>query len=162
MIRSKMFWNSTSICSIPMLEKICTGTAFWSTESSIMRSSRSPASKRARIFSRFGSLFWRNYLVAATDRRLLFVQHGGIFSGFAAKKVDSLGWHEIDRTQLGWGIFNKNLAVRSQARGFTKTVVLGRFWMKGNFPAAEGMVQTWTQTRGALGGGAQPSALLPR
>ena len=116
----------------------------------------------SRIFSRFGSLFWRNYLVAATDRRLLFVQHGGLFSGFAAKKVDSLGWHEIDRTQLGWGIFNKNLAVRSQARGFAKTVVLGRFWMKGNFPAAEGMVQTWNQTRGALGGGPQPSGLLPR
>jgi len=116
----------------------------------------------SRIFSRFGSLFWRNYLVAATDRRLLFVQHGGLFSGFAAKKVDSLGWHEIDRTQLGWGIFNKNLAVRSQARGFTKTVVLGRFWMKGNFPAAEGMVQTWSQSRGALGGGPAPSALLPR
>ncbi len=114
----------------------------------------------SRIFSRLGSLFWRNYLVAATDRRLLFVQHGGLFSGFAAKKVDALGWHEIDRTQLGWGIFNKNLAVRSQARGFAKTVVLGRFWMKGNFPAAEGMVQTWNQSRGALGG-APPSAALP-
>ena len=93
--------------------------------------------------------------------RLLFVQHGGLFSGFAAKKVDALGWNEIDRTQLGWGIFNKNLAVRSQARGFAKTVVLGRFWMKGNFPAAEGMVQTWTQSRGALTGAA-PSAALPQ
>ena len=113
----------------------------------------------SRIFSRFGSLFWRNYLVAATDRRLLFVQHGGIFSGFAAKKVDSLGWHEIDRTQLGWGIFNKNLAVRAQARGFTKTVVLGRFWMKGNFPAAEGMVQTWSQSRSALPGPTASAAL---
>ena len=115
----------------------------------------------SRIFSRFGSMFWRNYLVAATDQRLLFVQHGGLFSGFAAKKVDALGWNEIDRTQLGWGIFNKNLAVRSQARGFAKTVVLGRFWMKGNFPAAEGMVQTWTQSRGALTGAA-PSAALPQ
>jgi hypothetical protein len=115
----------------------------------------------SRIFSRFGSLFWRNYLVAATEQRLLFVQHGGLFSGFAAKRVDALGWHEIDRTQLGWGIFNKNLAVRSQARGFAKTVVLGRFWMKGNFPAAEGMVQTWNQSRGALGGAA-PSAALPQ
>jgi hypothetical protein len=113
----------------------------------------------SRIFSRFGSLFWRNYLVAATDRRLLFVQHGGLFSGFAAKKVDSLGWHEIDRTQLGWGIFNKNLAVRAQARGFARTVVLGRFWMKGNFPAAEGMVKTWTQSRGALAGPPGSTAL---
>jgi hypothetical protein len=114
----------------------------------------------SRIFSRLGSLFWRNYLVAATDQRILFVQHGGLLSGYAAKKIDSFAWHEIDRTQLGWGIFNKNLAVRSQARGFSKTVVLGRFWMKGNFPAAEGMVQTWQQRRGALPGGA-PMA-LPR
>jgi hypothetical protein len=115
----------------------------------------------SRIFSRLGSLFWRNYLVAATDQRILFVQHGGLLSGYAAKKVDALAWHEIDRTQLGWGIFNKNLAVRSQARGFSKTVVLGRFWMKGNFPAAEGMVQTWQQSRGALSAG-RPMAALPR
>jgi len=115
----------------------------------------------SRIFSRFGALFWRNYLVAATDQRLLFVQHGGLLSGFAAKKVDALGWHEIDRTQLGWGVFNKDLAVQSQARGFKKTVVLGRFVMKDNFPAAEGMVQTWNQTRTALPATA-PSHALPR
>jgi hypothetical protein len=115
----------------------------------------------SRIFSRLGSLFWRNYLVAATNHRLLFVQHGGLLSGYAAKRVDALGWHEIDRANLGWGLFNKNLAVRSQARGFSKTVVLGRFWMKGNFPSAEGMVQTWRQSRGALAGGPGYAA-LPR
>lgn len=115
----------------------------------------------SRIFSRFGSLFWRNYLVAATDQRLLFIQHGGLLSGFAAKKVDALGWHEIDRTQLGWGVFNKDLAVKSQARGFAKTVTLGRFVMKDNFPAGEGMVQTWNQARTALPATA-PSYALPR
>ena len=112
------------------------------------------------IFSRFGSFLWRNYLVAATDHRLLFVQHGGLLSGFKAQKVDSLGWHEIERTQLGWGIFNKNLTVKAKARGFSKTVVLGRFWMKNNFPAAEGIVQTWTQTRAALPG-ASVAGVLP-
>ncbi len=104
----------------------------------------------SRVFSRFGSMFWRSYLVAATDQRLLFVQHGGLLSGFKTKKVDALRWQEIDRTQLGWGIFNKNLTVRSQAKNFTKTVVFGRFWMKGNFPAAEGVVQTWKASAGAL------------
>jgi hypothetical protein len=113
----------------------------------------------SRVFSRFGSMFWRNYLVAATDQRLLFVQHGGLLSGFRAVKVDALRWQEIDRTQLGWGVFNKNLTVRSQARNFAKTVVLGRFWMKGNFPAAEGVVQTWKQSAGALPAGPQMSAL---
>ena len=115
----------------------------------------------SRIFSRLGAFFWRNYLVAATDQRLLFVQHGGLLSGFAAKKVDALGWHEIDRTQLGWGIFNKDLAVKSQARGFAKTVTLGRFVMKDNFNAAEGMVQTWNQAKTALPATA-PSYALPR
>ena len=37
---------------MPRLEKICTGTAFCSTFSSTMRSSSSPASRRAFIFSR--------------------------------------------------------------------------------------------------------------
>ena len=116
----------------------------------------------SRVFSRFGSFFWRGYVVAATDQRLLFVQHGGLLSGFAVKKIDTLGWQEIDRTNLGWGVLNKNLTVRSQARGFAKTVVLGRFWMKGNFPAAEGVVQTWNQSRGALTGAPQSAALPPR
>lgn len=113
----------------------------------------------SRVFSRFGSMFWRNYLVAATDQRLLFVQHGGLLSGFRAVKVDALGWQEIDRTQLGWGVFNKNLTVRSQAKNFSRTVVLGRFWMKGNFPAAEGVVQTWKQSAGALPGAPRMNAL---
>lgn len=104
----------------------------------------------SRLFSRLGSFLWRNYLVVATDQRVLFVQHAGLLGGYAAKKVDALGWHEIDRAELGWGIFNKNLTIRSQARGFSKTVVLGRFWMKGNFPGAEAMVQTWGQARQAL------------
>ena len=107
----------------------------------------------SRLFSRLGSLFWRNYLVAATDRRVLFVQHAGLLGGYKMKAVDALAWHEVDRAQLGWGIFNKNLSVKSQARGFDKTVVLGRFWMKDNFPAAEAMVQTWSQSRTALPGG---------
>ena len=38
--------------SMPRLEKICTGTAFCSTVSSTMRSSSSPASSLACIFSR--------------------------------------------------------------------------------------------------------------
>ncbi len=52
MMCSNMLWKSTSICSMPRLEKICTGTAFCSTFSSTMRSSSSPASRRAFILSR--------------------------------------------------------------------------------------------------------------
>jgi len=113
----------------------------------------------SRVFSRFGSFFWRNYLVAATDQRILFVQHGGVLSGFKSVKVDTLRWQEVDRTQLGWGVFNKNLTVRSQQKNFKKTVVLGRFWMKDNFPSAEGMVQTWKQSAGGLPAGPHVNAL---
>ncbi len=102
----------------------------------------------AKVLSRFGSMFWRNYVVAATDQRLLFVQYGGMFGRFAPKKVESIAWREVDQAKLGWGVFNKNLSVKSGARGFSKTVVLGRFWLKDNFSSAEGLVQTWTQARG--------------
>ena len=111
------------------------------------------------LFSRLGSFLWRNYLVAATNQRILFIQYGGLLSGFAAKKVDALGWHEVDKTELGWGIFNKNLVVKSQTRDFSKTVVLGRFWMKDNFAGAEGMVQTHQQARASLPPGQQAYAL---
>lgn len=110
----------------------------------------------SKLFARLGSLFWRNYFVAATDQRILFVQHAGMLGGFAAKKVDSLSWHEVDRAALGWGIFNKDLTVQSQAKAFKKSVTLGRFWMKDNFTHAESMVQVWTASRGALPGGANP------
>jgi hypothetical protein len=111
------------------------------------------------LFSRLGSFMWRNYLVAATNQRILFIQYGGLLSGFAAKQVDALGWHEVDRAQLGWGIFNKNLQVRAQARRFDKTVILGRFWMKDNFGNAEGMVQTHQQARASLPPAPQAYAL---
>lgn len=104
----------------------------------------------SRLFSRLGSFMWRHYLVIATDQRVIFIQHATLLGGYAAKKVDALGWHEVDRAELGWGIFNKNLVIRAQARGFAKTVVLGRFWMSNNFPGAEQMVQTWGQARQAL------------
>jgi hypothetical protein len=113
----------------------------------------------SRLFLRLGGLFWRNYLVAATDHRLIFIQYGGLLSGYSAKKANALYHHEIDRVELGWGIFNKNLRVQAGTRNFAKTVVLGRFWMKNNFAGATGMVTTWTQTRGALPGVPQRGAL---
>ncbi|CAN5639290.1 hypothetical protein BH09MYX1_BH09MYX1_29960 [soil metagenome] len=113
----------------------------------------------SRLFSRLGSFMWKNYLVAATNQRILFIQHGGMLSGFAAKKVDALGWHEVERTDLGWGVFNKNLSVKAQNGAFTKTVVLGRFWMKDNFAGAETMVQTHQQARASLPPGQQAYAL---
>ena len=93
-----------------------------------------------KVFSRIGYMFWKSYIVASTNHRVLFVEYGGLFSGFKAKKVDALGYHELDKTELGWGIFNKNLTFRGQARQFKKTVEVNRFQRKGNLAAAEGVV----------------------
>lgn len=101
----------------------------------------------SKLFSRLGSFMWRYYLVVATDRRIIFIQHATLLGGYKAKAVDSLGWHEVDKAQLGWGIFNKNLVIKSQQRQFSKTVVIGRFWLKENFPGAEQIAATWTQAR---------------
>jgi hypothetical protein len=106
----------------------------------------------SRLLSSLGSFLWRNYLIVATDQRVLFIQHAGLLGGYATKKVDALGWHEVDRAQLGWGIFNKDLTVRAPARDFSKTVVLGRFWMKDNFAGAEAAVAAWGQARNSLPG----------
>lgn len=114
----------------------------------------------SRLFSRLGSLFWRNYLLVATDRRLFLIHHAGLLGGKKVKTMDTLAWAELDQVHLGWGIFNKNITVKSQSRGYSKTVSLGRFWMKDNFGGAEQMVQTWGQAR-TLPSGA-PMAALPQ
>ncbi len=113
----------------------------------------------SRLFLRLGSLFWRYYLVVATNQRILFVQHATLLGGYKEKKVDSFGWGEIDRATLGWGVFQKKLAVRAPARGFTKSVHIQRFWLKGNFDAAAGIVQTWQQSRAQRGPAHAPMQL---
>jgi hypothetical protein len=106
-----------------------------------------------RLFLRMGSLFWRYYLLVATNQRILFVQHATLLGGYKAKKVDALAWGEVERATLGWGIFQKRLAVRAPARGFAKAVHIQRFWLKGNFASARGIVGQWEQSRTQLGAG---------
>lgn len=113
-----------------------------------------------RVFSRMGSLFWRYYLVVATDQRLIMIKHGGLFSGYGAKGIDSLYWSQIDRAELGWGIFRKNLHISATAQRFTRKIEMPRFWMKKNFDASEAIVQTWTRSR-SLPPGPQQYASLP-
>lgn len=93
-----------------------------------------------KVFSRIGVMFWKSYIVASTTHRVVFVEYGGLFSGFKAKKVEALNYHELDQTELGWGIFNKNLTFRGQARQFKKTVEVNRFQRKGNLDAAQSVV----------------------
>jgi hypothetical protein len=111
------------------------------------------------LFLRMGALFWRYYLLVATNQRILFVQHATLLGGYKAKRVDSLGWGEIEQATLGWGIFQKKLAVRAPARGFSKGVHIQRFWLKGNFAQAAGIVDAWQRSRAELGA-AQPAAQL--
>jgi hypothetical protein len=104
----------------------------------------------SRIVSRLGSLMWRNWLVVATNQRLVFVQHAGMLSGYKAKRHESFGWGELDQVSLGWGIFNKTLSARSAAKRFSRNVVIGRGWMRGNFDGAKGTLAAWQQNRNAL------------
>ena len=104
----------------------------------------------SQIFWRLGAFFWKNWLVVGTTQRLLFVQYGGLLGGYAAKGTHAFGWHELDEVKLGWGVFNKTLRARSARKGLSRSVVLGRFWMKGNFAAAEGMTRQWESSRRAL------------
>ncbi len=99
------------------------------------------------LMFRFGALFWRYYLVAATNQRLLLIRHKGLLGGYGAKSVESLSWGELDKVNLGWGVFNKDLQVSASGRRFKKTVSLGRFWMKQNFTHAQGITQSWQHGR---------------
>lgn len=115
----------------------------------------------ARMFSELGSLFWRYWLVVATNQRIVFVQHGGIFSGYKAKRTEAFAWGELDQVSLGWGILNKTLGVRASRKKLSRKVIIPRRWMRGNFDAAKGAVATWQQNRASLPpasmGGALPA-----
>ncbi len=113
----------------------------------------------SRVFSKLGSLFWRYHLVVATNQRIVFVQHGGIFSGYSAKRHDAFAWNELEQVSLGWGIFNKTLRARSTAKGLSRDVIIPRGWMRGNFDAAKGMLGTFEQSRTSLPPAPQYNAL---
>ena len=106
-----------------------------------------------KIFYRVGVFFWSNYIVATTNQRVVFVEYGGLLSGFKSKRVDALALGEVDSASLGWGIFNKNLTVNAAARRFKRTVEVNRVQRKGNLDNAQAVVGTVQQVR-AMGGGA--------
>lgn len=98
-----------------------------------------------KIFYRIGVFFWKNYVVASTNQRVVFVEYGGLLSGFKAKKVDAVAYNQLDTAQLGWGLFNKNLSFLGA--GFKRTIEINRFQRKGNFDAAQGIVGTLQQAK---------------
>jgi hypothetical protein len=107
-----------------------------------------------KVFFRIGYFFWNNYIVATTNRRVVFVKYGGLLSGFKSKQVDAFGLADLDSAKLGWGIFNKNLTLKSAGRNFKRTVEVRRFGhRKGNFDAAQATVVTVEQSRMLLGAG---------
>jgi hypothetical protein len=115
-----------------------------------------------RLFSELGTLLWRYWLVVATNQRILFIQHGGILSGYKGKRTEAFAWNELDRVALGWGIFNKTLSVRSEHKRLARNVIIPRRWMRGNFDAARGAVTTWQSSRASLSPAASFGALPAR
>ena len=102
MMLSNMLWKSTSICSMPMLEKICTGTPRCSTFSSTILSSSSPASRRAFILSRVRC--WRS-----------------CSSAWSASEVDGAGQQQFEQpfrdAFLGLGLDDAALLLLDHADG---------------------------------------------
>jgi hypothetical protein len=113
------------------------------------------------VFSRLGSFLWKYWLVVGTNQRLVFVQHGGLLGGYSAKRHESFAWSELDRVDIGWGFFSKNLKVGSKAKRLSRTVIVPRGWMRGNFDAAKGMNAAWQQNRHSMPPGPMPIGALP-
>jgi hypothetical protein len=111
------------------------------------------------IFYRLGSLFWRYWLVVATNQRVLFIRHKGLFGGYGMKSMEPVGWQQVEQVKLGWGIFNKNLRFRAPSARINRTIMLNRFWLPNNFGDGEQMVSQWQRSRGMLGAGQMPRAL---
>ena len=99
------------------------------------------------VLWKLGSLFWRYWLVVATNQRLVLVQHKGLLGGYGERCSETFTWAELDRVALGWGIFNKTLRFESSAKRFARRIIVPRFWMKGNFDAAKGAAGTWEDLR---------------
>jgi hypothetical protein len=112
------------------------------------------------IFWKLGSLFWRYWLVVATNQRLVLVQHKGLLGGYGAKRNETFGWNELDQVALGWGIFNKTLRFKSAAKRFARSIIVPRWWMKGNFDAAQGAAGAWEQNRHSLPPASMPLHIL--
>ena len=96
-----------------------------------------------RLLFVLGTFFWRDYLLVATQRRLLLLRHKGLFGGYAAKSCESTGWDELELCDLGWGVFRKTLHLATAGKRWRRTIALHRFRMKGNFPGAKGIVSMW-------------------
>jgi hypothetical protein len=114
----------------------------------------------SRLFFRMGAMFWKNFLVVATNQRLLLLQHKGLLSGYGLHHIEQMSWAQVQEVKLGWGIFEKVLRVKAPVVGGTRKVTLGRFWMANNFGGAEGIARQWQGAAGALGAG-QTAARLP-
>lgn len=112
------------------------------------------------VLWKLGGLFWRYWLVVATNQRLVLVQHKGLLGGYGAKRNETFAWNELDQVALGWGIFNKTLRFKSAAKRFARSIIVPRFWMKGNFAAAEGASGAWQQNRHSLPPASMPPHVL--
>jgi hypothetical protein len=97
--------------------------------------------------ARLGSLFWRHYLVVATDRPLLLIEHS---FAYRDKGCVALPWREIEDARLGWGLLAKPLCIAAPSRGVRRRVQMPRLGaLPGNLDAAASVVQTWAAQRSA-------------
>lgn len=108
-----------------------------------------------------GALAWKYYFVVATNQRIIFIQHKGIFGGYGTKAVETASWQQVSDVKLGWGIFNKSLTIRAPQVGIDRTVDTNRFAFPGNFEGGQGIVQTFSSMRQLPYGQAPAGQMLP-
>jgi hypothetical protein len=109
--------------------------------------------------------FWKTYLIVATDRRLVLVEHRRGLLYDRVERVEAIAWADIDTAKVS-GLMRKSLKLAFKSGRSSLSLRLpGLFGpMARNNEGAKSVVSTWEQRkalpsahRPALGfGGAQP------
>lgn len=107
-------------------------------------------------------LFWKNYLVLATNQRLLLIEHRRGFIYDRLEAVHSIGWNEVGEAKVS-GLLKKKLKLKfAGARPNLALNLPGLFGpMPKNVAGAKAVAGTYQQAK-QLGAGAQPASLPPQ
>jgi hypothetical protein len=102
--------------------------------------------RRFGPLSWLASLFGRCYLVVATNQRVLFIEHGGMLSGYRERSVTSLAWPQIAEIAVSERLWRSTLHVRAPAVGLELDLSVGRGSIPNNAAECRRLAATWRPT----------------
>ncbi len=88
--------------------------------------------------------FWRNYLLLATNQRLILVEHRRGLIYDRLEKVESIPWNAFTKAKVS-GLMSKKLKLTFGARSLKLRVPALFAPMSRNVQGAKGIVSTWQQ-----------------